>query len=56
MKKNIYIIRKYVLASSITEAIKKDKTTQPHDCWLEENAQKRIIDDMSEKKEFLGFK
>lgn len=34
----IYVIRKYVVASSIQNAIKKDKTTAVHDCWLSDGS------------------
>lgn len=35
-KKHIYIITKYIAAHSITEAIKMDKETKPHDAYLDE--------------------
>jgi hypothetical protein len=35
-KSVVYIIRKYVLASSATDAIKKEKNQPVHDVWLDE--------------------
>lgn len=46
----IYIIRKYILASSVKDAVKKDRTVEVHDCWLEENSQKQMVEDMTSKQ------
>lgn len=35
-----YIVRKYILARSAQEALKKDKTTKPDDCWVDEDWKK----------------
>lgn len=51
----IYIIRKYVLANSAKEAIRKEKSVQVNDCWLEENSQKTYLETLEKKKE-TGFK
>lgn len=54
--KQIYVIRKYVTASSALEAIRKEGVVSVHDCYLEDNAQKKIIDKMYEKEETrIGF-
>jgi len=55
MTKQVYIIRKYVLANSATEAIHKDKSTKVHDVWLEETAQKEIVYNMSKNGELTRF-
>jgi len=35
-KPKMYIVRKYIKAVSAMEAIKKDKKTPVHECWVEE--------------------
>lgn len=42
--KYMYIVRKYVLATSFSDAVKKERSTPIHDCWLEDNSQKQMID------------
>ena len=32
-----FILRKYIMAESCTDAINKDKKTPVHDCWVDEN-------------------
>jgi hypothetical protein len=44
--KNIYVVRKYVLANSAKQAMEKERKTPVHDCWLEENSQKRMLESM----------
>lgn len=59
MKKQVYIIRKYVLANSAKEAMNLDKKTAIRDVFLEENSQKHMIEDMvksPEKKVGFGKK
>ncbi len=34
--KQLYIVRKYVVAKSLKDALIKEKTTPVHDCWLDE--------------------
>ena len=33
-KPKMYIVRKYIKAISAAQAIKKDKDTPVHDCWV----------------------
>lgn len=43
MKKNNlkrFIVRKYIMAKSAKEAIKKDKTTMPDDVWVDDEWKK----------------
>ena len=35
--KKLYIVQKYVLATSVTDAIKKEKTIKPDDVYLDNN-------------------
>ena len=54
--KQIYVIRKYVSASSALEAIKNESKVGVHDCYLEDTSQKTIIEKMYEKKDTkIGF-
>lgn len=43
-KENLYIVRKFVVANSAVDAIKKEKTTPVHDVWVEESHQKMFIE------------
>lgn len=45
MKKSVaikkrYIIRKYILASSVQEALRKERRTKPDDCWVDDEWKK----------------
>ena len=31
----MYVVRKYIKATSALSAIRKDKTTAVHDCWID---------------------
>lgn len=54
-KQHIYVIRKYVKASSALDAIKKEKSIVPSDVWIEEQSQKNFIDDALKQSSSLGF-
>ncbi len=34
--KQLYVVRKYVVAKSLKDALKQEKTTPVHDCWLDD--------------------
>jgi hypothetical protein len=34
-KPKMYIVRKYIMATSASQAIRKDKTTAVHDAWVD---------------------
>lgn len=54
--KQVYVIRKYIEASSALEAIKNESKTVVHDCYLEDTSQKTIIEKMYEKENIkIGF-
>lgn len=40
-KADQYIIRKYVMAKSALGAIRQDKKTPVHDCWIDEDWKKQ---------------
>lgn len=35
-KPKLYIVRKYIMAVSVVQAIKKEKETPVHDCWIQD--------------------
>lgn len=38
--KDRYIIRKYVMAKSVSGALRKEKSTPVHDCWIDDEWKK----------------
>ena len=46
-----FIVRKYIMASSVQEAVKKDKQHPVEDCWVDDEW-KRLNDDI---KRQIGF-
>lgn len=55
--KKVYIIRKYILASSAGEAIRKEKQHGVDDCWAEEKSLNSFIERLTPKPEEkpMGF-
>jgi len=39
----LYITRKYIFATSVKDALKKDKTQHVDDCWLDEDYKKQLV-------------
>ena len=39
-KEKLFIVRKYIMAKSCAEAIKKDKITPVDDCWIDDEWKK----------------
>jgi hypothetical protein len=35
-----YIVRKYIMATNVHHALKKEKKTKPDDCWVDEEWKK----------------
>lgn len=52
--KKLFVIQKYIIASSITEALKIEKDTKPDECWLDDDWKKANKPVIYNKK--LGFK
>lgn len=44
-KPKMYIIRKYVKATDVKDAIKKEPSTPVHDLWIDESWQKDNLPD-----------
>lgn len=53
--KKIYVIRKYVLASSAEEAIRLSKRKAVDDCWVEDETHKKVLDIQIKKGNNIGF-
>ena len=53
--RKIYVVRKYVVATSVEDALKKEKDTKVDDCWLEEQTQKAWLDDRAGVIRNAGF-
>lgn len=43
MSQKIYVVKKYVLATSAADAIQKEKSTAVDDCWAEEETHKEFL-------------
>jgi len=44
---SIYVIRKYVKATSVANALKHEKTTVVHDCYMEDLSTKTFLDNLA---------
>lgn len=44
-KPKLYVVRKYIRATSAGSAIRKDKTTPVHDVWVEESWKDKSLAD-----------
>lgn len=51
----LFVIKKYVMAKSAHDAIKKDKKTQVDDVWVHEDWHKMDVEKKFEKKDKIGF-
>lgn len=47
----LYIIKKYVSANSLKEALKKDKVTPVDDIWIDENFRTMQLNEIQNNKE-----
>ena len=36
-KPKLYVVRKYIMATSAASAIRKDRSTPPHDVWVDDD-------------------
>lgn len=55
MKKKIYVVRKYIIASSAQEALKIEPKTPVDDCWAEDETHKDFLKKQLEEIN-IGFK
>lgn len=54
--KKIFVVRKYVVATSVIDAIKKEKKQAVDDCWVEDDAHKEYLREKIKKVNPVGFK
>lgn len=52
MKDKRYIVRKYIMAKSASEALRKEKKVRPDDCWVDEDWKK---DNQQQLVSAIGF-
>lgn len=52
VKQKRFIIRKYIMAKSASEALKKERRTRPDDCWVDEDWKK---DNPNQLESAIGF-
>lgn len=50
--RKIYIVRKYVQADSIEEALRKEKKIAPCDCWLTDYSQIQHLEEISPRQNY----
>lgn len=44
-KPKMFVVRKYIKATSAAQAIRKDKTTPVHDVWVDDDWKKQSLTD-----------
>lgn len=44
MKKKLYVVRKYVLATSVTDAIAKEKKVKPEEVFIHDSSMPTLIE------------
>lgn len=49
----LYVIKKYIKAESVAAAIRKDKQTPVHDCWIDDDWRKNNTDRLADAIGFL---
>jgi len=52
-KQKLFIVRKYIMASSVLQAVKKDKTHPVEECWLDEDYKKKAVESLTPSIGFL---
>ncbi len=54
--RKVFVIKKYIVADNIQEALGYDKNAPVHECYLEETSTKMLIEELSETNITVGFK
>lgn len=55
--KKVYIVRKYVVAKSVQEALKKEKKQAPDDCYIDQKSLDNFVDNLTKPIDPpMGFK
>lgn len=52
MKEKMYVIKKYIMATSAREALRKEKITPADDCWIDEKWRESERDNLANA---IGF-
>ncbi len=55
MKNKLYVIRKYIMAKSIEEVIKKEKKIKPDEIWIDVELKKENKDTKTNLVDAIGF-
>jgi hypothetical protein len=53
--KKLFVIQKYVVASSIVEALKLERKIKPDECWLDEDFKKACKPEITKGGKGMGF-
>lgn len=48
--KKIFIVRKFVVADSVSDALAKEKDADVADCWLDEHSQKELKEELTKRE------
>lgn len=51
-KLKLFVVRKYVMADSAAQALRKERNQKPDDCWLDEDYKKNAVQEL---KPAIGF-
>ena len=51
-KQKLFIVRKYVMADSCSQALRKERSQKPDDCWLDEDYKKKMSESLTSA---IGF-
>lgn len=50
MKKDLYVVTKFIFANSAEEAIRKDKTSKVNEIWIENDWKKNKVESLINNK------
>ena len=56
MKEKLFVVRKYIKAKSILDAIKKEKEVEPDDIWVDDDWKKQNDNEETKLTSAVGFK
>lgn len=56
MSKKLFVIKKFVMAEDIDEALRLEKRVKPEEAWVEDSFRERILEEkFPSKKKDIGF-
>lgn len=53
-KEKLFVIKKYIMATSASVALKKERRVRPDDCWVDEDWKKKQ-EDITQLSSAIGF-